>query len=211
MLTLLMTALPGGGSKYMEVGFNAGHSSAMVLQMFKNAKVTAFDLCAHDYTRPAFEELKSYFGESRINLICGHSHEEISRFSEDVRNSDGGGHSYGGMKELQSFDAIFIDAGHLYVDAWLDILDSAKYAKPSALIIVDDCSTDFYSRDDGKILSDHNMWEFHVSLAFRHAVASKIIEPLPADVCGDCDLCVGRVKKHQTDMYRQGLTVRGQP
>ena len=36
------------------------------------------------------------------------------------------------------------------------------------------------------------IYQLHVSLAWQHAVASGWIEPLPGDVCGDCELCLGR-------------------
>ena len=31
-------------------------------------------------------------------------------------------------------------------------------------------------------------------MAWRHLVALGVVEPLQGDVCGDCDLCIGKYK-----------------
>ena len=38
---------------------------------------------------------------------------------------------------------------------------------------------------------------YHVSLAFRHAVALGVVTPLSGDVCGDADFCLGRIRMHE--------------
>ena len=70
LLTLISVSLENGVGKYLEVGFNAGHSAGMVLEMFPGVNVTSFDLCSHEYTPRAFEQLKKMFSD-RVELICG--------------------------------------------------------------------------------------------------------------------------------------------
>jgi len=215
----------------------------MVLETFPGVKVMSFDLCMHEYTVPAYEELKEKYrspdGNDMIELVCGHSHETLQKFAKkEVRpNEDQSDElatlfssatnaitlnhhsnpfrdslrssqfSEGRFHVQQGYDFVFIDAGHLYVDAWLDILNAAPYAKPGAIIVVDDCSTDLYNRADNLILAEHNVYEFQVSMAWRHAVAIGIVEPMGGDVNGDADLCVGRYRMHQVDKYRMGFQI----
>jgi hypothetical protein len=60
---------------------------------------------------------------------------------------------------------------------------------PGTLVVVDDClvaTHEFIAEDPDRL------WEVHVGLAWQHAVAMRLIEPLPGDVCSDCNLCLGR-------------------
>tara|TARA_B110000971_G_C19681353_1_gene351239 strand:+ start:193 stop:450 length:258 start_codon:yes stop_codon:yes gene_type:complete len=61
---------------------------------------------------------------------------------------------------------------------------------------VDDCTTNIFERKGsaGKFLGDFNIYELHVGMAWRHLVALGVVEPLQGDVCGDCDLCIGKYK-----------------
>ena len=92
----------GGGGRVAEIGFNAGHSAAMMLATFASPPVSivSFDICRHGYTVPAYEQLRDTFGVARLRLVCGDSLESVPRFVDD-----GGG---------ARFDAVLIDGGHLY-------------------------------------------------------------------------------------------------
>ena len=77
-----------------------------------------------------------------MQLVCGDSRESLVQY-DPLRV--GGGMEEDTKEENPSpglFDAIFIDGGHLYVQAITDIKQSANLAKPGALIIVDDCEAD---------------------------------------------------------------------
>ncbi|GMH73121.1 hypothetical protein TrLO_g12060 [Triparma laevis f. longispina] len=184
LLTTISTSLTSQNPKYMEVGFNAGHSSAMILSTFSDVRITAFDLCMHDYTVEAYEWLKGRYG-GRIELICGASERTVEEW--------GGPTAVGRVQELQSYDAIFVDAGHLYFNALTDILQTSKFAKPGAIMIIDDCTTNLFNREDNGNLAEDNVYEYHVSLAFKHAVDGGVLVPVRGDVCGDADLCVAKV------------------
>ena len=148
LLTTLAVQLSGDSPKVLEVGFNSGHSAGMVLTTFPTVKVTSFDLCRHWYCEPAHEELVRVFGKDRHELVCGHSHFSILDYVK------------GKPESLRAYDAVFVDAGHFYVDTLMDILDTAKYAKPGALLVVDDCTTNLWARDDGVHPAEHNVWEY---------------------------------------------------
>ena len=148
LLTTLAMQLSGDSQKVLEVGFNSGHSAGMVLTTFPKVKVTSFDLCGHWYCEPAHEELVRVFGEDRHELVCGNSHISILDYVKDKPES------------LLEYDAVFVDGGHFYLDTLMDILDTAKYAKPGALLVVDDCTTNLWARDDGVHPAEHNVWEY---------------------------------------------------
>lgn len=46
-----------------EIGTNAGHSAAIILELFPDVKVTSIDIGRHAYTRPAVAILKERFGD----------------------------------------------------------------------------------------------------------------------------------------------------
>ena len=48
----------------LEVGFNAGHSAAVLLAAFPRAALRSFDLCAHAYTEANAAWLQAHFGSS---------------------------------------------------------------------------------------------------------------------------------------------------
>ncbi|GMI24243.1 hypothetical protein TrCOL_g8517 [Triparma columacea] len=201
LLTLVSVSLQNGEGKYLEVGFNAGHSAGMVLETFPGVNVTSFDICARAYTLPAYEKLKKMYSKDsskKLELICGNSVETMPKFASDSIEE-------GRFDVQQGYDVVFIDAGHLYFFAWNDILNAAPFAKPGSIVIVDDCSTDLYNRADGQLLTECDKYKFHVGLAFRHAVAMGIVEPLSGDVNGDASFCVGRYRMHQVEKYRNGF------
>jgi hypothetical protein len=47
----------------MEIGFNAGHSSAFVLSLLPDVRVDSYDICFHPYTKPNSLKVKKKFGK----------------------------------------------------------------------------------------------------------------------------------------------------
>jgi hypothetical protein len=78
----------------LEVGFNAGHSAALLLATFPRASLRSFDLCAHVYTKSNAAWLQTQFEASNINrfngtyprfaLSCGNSRETLPAAAELV-------------------------------------------------------------------------------------------------------------------------------
>jgi hypothetical protein len=50
-----------GFKNLMEIGFNAGHSSAFILSLFDDVKVDSYDICWHPYTKPNSLKVKKKF------------------------------------------------------------------------------------------------------------------------------------------------------
>ena len=102
----------------MEIGFNAGFSTLLMLMSNPNLSVKCFDLGEHSYTLPCFNKMKETFGD-RIDIIIGDS-------TKTVKN------------EMSLFDVIHIDGGHSTEVAKCDIENSLRLSKKGTIIIMDD-------------------------------------------------------------------------
>jgi len=112
-------------SSYMEIGFNAGHSSALALSNSRNLeRYLAFDIGVHPYVKPNFEWLKRQFPSVKhAELVIGDSTKTVpAKHQENLK-----------------FDFIHIDGGHQEGIAYLDLVNCKNYAHNKTLVIMDDC------------------------------------------------------------------------
>ena len=104
--------------KVMEIGFNAGFSTLLMLLSNPNITLTCFDLGEHSYTLPCYAKLKETFGD-RIQLIIGDSTQTLKEVDDN-------------------FDVIHIDGGHSTEVAESDIIQSHRLSLPGSILIMDD-------------------------------------------------------------------------
>jgi predicted O-methyltransferase YrrM len=116
----------------MEIGFNSGFSTLLMLLTNPTARITCFDLGEHKYTVPCYEKLKETFGE-RINIIIGDSTKTLQNVT-DV------------------YDLIHIDGGHSDEVAISDIQNSYRLSRPGTILIMDDY--DFRNL--------HSLWDSYI-------------------------------------------------
>jgi len=102
----------------MEIGFNAGFSTLLMLLSNPNIYITCFDLGEHKYTLPCYEKLKETFGE-RINIVIGDSTQTLQNINT-------------------SYELIHIDGGHSTEVADSDIINSYRLSKQGTILIMDD-------------------------------------------------------------------------
>ncbi len=121
--------------KVMEIGFNSGFSSLLMLLTNPNIYITCFDLGEHKYTMPCYEKLKETFG-NRINIIIGDSTKTL----QNVNNI------------YDIYDLIHIDGGHSTEVANSDIINAYRLSKKGTIIIMDDY--DFTNL--------HNLWNSYI-------------------------------------------------
>ena len=103
-----------------EIGFNAGHSAALMLSANPNLYLTSIDIGYHSYTAPCAEIIQHYF-PIRHKLIL-----------KDSRKID--------RCEIEHSDVVIIDGGHQFHNCLLDIAICVAYCKPGTLIVIDDYS-----------------------------------------------------------------------
>ena len=118
----------------MEIGFNAGFSTLLMLFSNPNLYMTCFDLGEHSYTLPCFQQLKKTFGK-RISILLGDSTKVLP--SVDA-----------------SFDFIHIDGGHETEIVISDIRNCYRFCEKQTIVIMDDYDFTQISR----------LWDEHVKL-----------------------------------------------
>ena len=118
----------------MEIGFNSGFSTLLMLLTNPNIHITCYDIGDHTYTMPCYIKMKETFGD-RIEIIIGDSTKTLS-FVRDT------------------YDVIHIDGGHSTEVAESDIQNSYRLSKDGTLLIMNDY--DFYNL--------HGLWDSYVNL-----------------------------------------------
>jgi predicted O-methyltransferase YrrM len=101
-----------------EIGFNAGHSAALMLTANPNLYLTSIDIGYHSYTVPCANIIQNYF-PNKHKLIL-----------KDSRKID--------RDEIGTSDVVIIDGGHDFANCLLDIALCVAYCKPETLIVIDD-------------------------------------------------------------------------
>lgn len=102
----------------MEIGFNSGFSTLLMLISNPNIHITCYDLGEHKYTIPCYQKLKEIF-KDRINIIIGDSIETLP-------------------SDNNTYDLIHIDGGHESCVVESDIVNSYRLSKQGTIIIMDD-------------------------------------------------------------------------
>ncbi len=116
----------------MEIGFNSGFSTLLMLLTNPNMQITCFDLGEHKYTMPCYEKLKETFGE-RISIIIGDSTQTLKNVND-------------------IYDLIHIDGGHSTEVANSDIINSYRLSKTGTILIMDDYN----------FPNLHNLWDSYI-------------------------------------------------
>ena len=106
-------------TKALEVGFNAGHSAAIMLLANPRLTVRAFDTCGMAYTRPCLDFLNSVFGD-RIALVEGPSQLTVAPDPE------------------AGYDLAHLDADHTYAAVAADLASALPKCVPGATVVMDD-------------------------------------------------------------------------
>eukprot|EP00435_Cladocopium_sp_Y103_P025386 s1680_g6.t1 len=116
-----------GGLRMCQIGFNAGHSAAALLDQAPEGSVLlSLDLGQHAYTRP-LEQVVSRIAKDKDQthiLLEGNSAEMLPRF-----------------RHIE-FDLIFIDGNHAYEAVKLDMLLCLQMATEDTLVLLNHVFTD---------------------------------------------------------------------
>lgn len=102
----------------MEIGFNAGHSAALMLEANPNLFLVSVDIGEHSYVSSCGNAIQSAFPGR---------HQLIIKDSKLITE-----------KELSFAQAIIIDGGHEFEDCSADLELCKKYCSPGTVIVIDD-------------------------------------------------------------------------
>jgi predicted O-methyltransferase YrrM len=118
-----LNLLAKGAKKIIEIGFNAGHSSELFLNLSSEITVVSFDLGYYNSVSVGKEYIdKKYPG--RHTLILGDSTQTVPKYTKENPN----------MK----FDFIFIDGGHEYNISKADLNNCRMLAGDNTIVAIDD-------------------------------------------------------------------------
>ena len=104
----------------IEIGFNAGHSSLLMLLANSESKLTIFDINWHTYTKPCFEYLDSLF-PGRMTFIEGDSVNTVPEF-----------------KSYEKYDLVHIDGAHDHIHFISDIFNIKRFINQNSIVMLDD-------------------------------------------------------------------------
>ncbi len=122
----------------LEIGFNCGHSTFIMLLSNPNLVIHCFDICFHTYTKPAFEYLQNIFPD-RLFLHEGNSLETIPEFTKTNPNI--------------KFDLIHIDSCYNPHEVNCDFFNTLVLSKrPSGIVILNNIH----------IPSLQNLWDGYI-------------------------------------------------
>lgn len=107
--------------RVLEIGFNSGFSSLLMLVSNPELKVVSVDIGHHSYVKPCGEYLKKHFAD-RFELIIGDSREALPVLFHDDK----------------SFDGYHIDGGHDTNVAETDLCNIINNADNGSVICFDD-------------------------------------------------------------------------
>ena len=106
------------GDTVLEIGFNAGFSTLLLLLSNPHLKVVALDLGEHDYAQKCFHTLQKDFPD-RLTVMFGDSRKTLPSLTT-------------------TFSCIHIDGGHSEEVAKSDVQQSRRLLKPNGFLLIDD-------------------------------------------------------------------------
>lgn len=130
---LALVALNPNMKYGLEIGFNAGFSTLLMLLTNPHLHMTCVDLGEHRYTRPCFEAIEKMF-PGRVEIHLGDS----MKVMPTIQKTD--------------YDFVHIDGCHLVPIAESDIIHSYRIARKGGILIFDDY--------DFKHL--HGLWDTYI-------------------------------------------------
>ncbi len=114
-------------TKICEIGFNAGHSTMLLLLGNKNhVQYTVFDIGHHKYTRPCFNYIQQAFANADFEYVEGDSTVTMPEWI-DAR-----------PEAKSTYDIVHVDGGHSEYCASNDMKNADALLKPGGIMIIDD-------------------------------------------------------------------------
>ena len=108
-----------GCKQGLEIGFNAGHSAAIILMANDQMTLNTIDICRYKYTLSTAKFMHKYW-KGRFGFYAGSSQAVIKKY------------------EFLKLDFIHVDGGHGIADFFFDIDFCERSLKPGGKVVIDD-------------------------------------------------------------------------
>lgn len=123
-------------TKICEIGFNAGHSTMLLLLGRDNKPLdfTIFDIGIHPYTKPCINYIQSHFSQINFEYIEGDSTVTIPKWIE------------ANVTQIGSYDVVHVDGGHSENCISNDIKNADSLVKKGGIVIIDDTNIEYINK-----------------------------------------------------------------
>lgn len=152
-------------SRICEIGFNAGHSTMLML-LNSNVPLdyTVFDIGHHTYTKPCLKYIESKFPNVKFEYIEGDSTITMPTF---IKNN---------LKLINMYDVVHVDGGHSEVCIINDMKNADMLVRLNGILIIDDTNMDHVNKYVDMYLTSENYKELNVlkTSGYPHRILQKI-------------------------------------
>lgn len=152
-------------NKICEIGFNAGHSTLLML-LGNNSKLqfTVFDIGRHEYTKPALEYIQSKFQNVQFEYIEGDSTITLPLWINNHK------------EQMYSYDVVHVDGGHSELCISHDLRNADLLVRINGIVIIDDTNDEIINRYVDLYLSSGNYIEMNVlpTYGYPHRIIKKL-------------------------------------
>lgn len=148
-----------------EIGFNAGHSTMLLLLGRKTPlEFTIFDIGHHSYTRPCFEYIQKKYTNIAFEYIEGDSIQTMPAWIRDHKHL------------IESYDVVHVDGGHSEPCIFNDMKNADILVKVGGIMIIDDTNIDYINKYVDLYLSSASYIELGMikTVGYPHRVLQKI-------------------------------------
>jgi hypothetical protein len=153
--------------KICEIGFNAGHSTMlMLLGREKTAlEFTVFDIGHHLYTRPCLDYMRLKFPHVSFEYIEGDSTVTMPKWIRENRDS------------CESYDVVHVDGGHSEKCIINDMKNADLLVKLDGIVIIDDTNSNIINNVVEQYLKSGNYKELDVlkTSGYPHRIIQKCV------------------------------------
>jgi len=165
-------------TKICEIGFNAGHSTLLMLLGRNNTPLefTIFDIGHHNYTKPCLEYIKSNFTHINFEYIEGDSTIMIPKWININNSSNSNNNNNNNL--FKSYDVIHVDGGHTEHCISNDMKYADLLIKNNGIIIIDDTNDYNINKYVDLYINSGNYIELNIlkTIGYPHRIIKKIID-----------------------------------
>jgi hypothetical protein len=149
-----------------EIGFNAGHSSMLMLLGRENTPLnfTIFDIGHHSYTKPSFEYIKSQFSHVNFEYVEGDSTVTMPEWINNHKDLIG------------KYDVVHVDGGHYDFCISNDMKNADLLVKTNGIVVIDDTNAPYINKYVESYISSGNYVELNLlpTTGSQHRIIKKI-------------------------------------
>jgi len=155
-----------GVTRMCEIGFNAGHSTMLLLLGREKTPLefTIFDIGHHSYTKPCLEYIKTKFSHVNFEYIEGDSTATMPQW---IKNN---------QQYLGEYDVVHVDGGHSEYCIQNDMRNATALVKKGGIVIVDDTNCNHINTEVDNYISHGIYMEVNVlkTKGYPHRILRKL-------------------------------------